>query len=145
MKKVNIMMILVMFVLEGCSVGMAMSGRETPNLAMVRVGASRGEIELTLGTPSKTTSIANGNRVDFYKYETGNAPSAARATGHAVMDLLTLGAWELIGTPVEAFQGDEHNLSITYDKNDKAVAINSVAPQKPVETAKEETVSENSH
>jgi len=107
----------------GCSVGMAMSGKEGPNLGLVRVGASRGEIELTLGPPIKTISEKDGARIDVYAYEIGNEPSAGRAAGHAVMDLLTLGLWEIVGTPVEAIQGDKHKLSVTYDENDVATAV----------------------
>ena len=46
-------------------------------------------------------------RVDLYEYEIGNKPSAGRAIGHGVMDILTLGLWEIIGTPIEGFQGEK--------------------------------------
>ena len=118
-------LVLLVIFLNGCSVGMAMSGKEQPNLGMVQVGASRGEIELTLGPPGKTATLDNGNRMDVYEYEVGNAPSAGRAAGHAVMDLLTLGLWEIIGTPVEASLGDKRILNIIYDKDDRVLKINS--------------------
>lgn len=124
MKKQFLIYALILFVGSGCSVGMAMSGKDNPNLGMVQVGASRGEIELTLGSPVKTITLENINRMDVYEYQIGNEPSAGRATGHAVMDLLTLGLWEIIGTPVEASQGDKHSLTIIYDKEDKVVSIN---------------------
>ncbi len=122
--------LIISFVISGCSVGMAMSGKEAPNLGMVQVGATRGEIELTIGSPFKTVTLKNGNRMDVYEYEIGNAPSAGRAAGHAVMDLLTFGLWEIIGTPMEAVQGDKHLLNITYDKNDNVIAINSSSNKK---------------
>jgi len=115
----------------GCSVGMAMSGKENPNLGMVRTGASRGEIELTLGPPVNTASIDQGRRVDVYEYEIGNAPSAGRAIGHGIMDIITLGLWEVIGTPIEGVQGDKRRLQITYDKDDRVVAINQIAAPSP--------------
>ena len=132
-----IFLVAVILVLNssGCSVGMAMSGKEDPNLGMVRVGATRGEIELTMGPPIKTVSLENGNRMDVYEYQIGNKPSAGRAVGHAVMDLLTLTLWEIVGTPIEANMGDKHNLNVTYDKTDKAIAINSTAVQ-PQEVTK---------
>ena len=116
--------LLLSITISGCSVGMAMSGKKEPNLGMVQVGATRGEIELTIGSPVKTVTLKNGNRMDVYEYEIGNAPSPGRAAGHAVMDLLTLGLWEIIGTPVEAIQGDKKILNITYDINDEVLAIN---------------------
>lgn len=124
MKKL-ILHIIVVLVISGCSVGMAMSGKKTPNLGMVQVGASRGEIELTLGPPAKTATLPNGNRMDVYEYELGNDPSPGRAVSHFVMDLLTLGAWEIVGTPIEAIQGDKKILNVIYNKDDEVIGINS--------------------
>jgi hypothetical protein len=97
--------------LQACSVGMAMSGDENPDLGAIRVGASRGEVELHLGSPIKTTPPI------------GNAPSAGRAIGHGVLDVLTLGIWEVVGTPIEGVQGETYDATITYDENDKVADI----------------------
>ncbi len=107
-----------------------MSGKESPNLGMIQVGASRGEVELTLGSPIDTVTLSDGNRMDVYAYEIGNAPSAGRAAGHAVMDLLTLGLWEIVGTPVEASTGNKKLLNIAYDKDDRVLSINSAIRKK---------------
>jgi len=123
--------ILLLFIfLNGCSVGMAMSGKQQPNLGMIQVGASRGEVELTLGSPIDTVTLRDGNRMDVYAYEIGNEPSAGRAAGHAVMDLLTLGLWEIVGTPVEASTGNKKLLNIAYDKDDRVLSINSAIRNK---------------
>jgi hypothetical protein len=110
--------------LSGCSVGMAMSGKHSPNLGMVRVGSTRGEVELQLGPPVTTTVNPNGNRTDLYEYEVGNDPSAGRAIGHGVMDVLTLGIWEVVGTPIEGFQGDKYRMAVVYNEEDKVTSIN---------------------
>ncbi|MGE9986571.1 hypothetical protein [Desulfovibrio sp. SGI.169] len=116
--------------LQGCSVGMAMSGKKQPELGAVRVGATRGEIELHLGSPVEITEV-NGSRVDIYEYEIGNEPSAGRAIGHGVMDILTLGIWEVVGTPVEGFQGEKKRLMITYNEDDTVASIGAAPmPQK---------------
>ena len=117
--------LLAMVALTGCSVGMALSGSENPDLGAVQVGATRGEVEMQLGSPIKTATLDDGNRVDIYEYEIGNEPSAGRAIGHGVMDVLTFGAWEIIGTPIEGFQGEKFHATVTYDQNDKVVAIKS--------------------
>ena len=62
----------------GCSVGMAMSGKKDPDLGAVRVGATRGEIELQLGPPVEIREEGN-HRTDLYVYEIGNEPSPGRA------------------------------------------------------------------
>ena len=111
--------------ITACSVGMAISGSENPDLGAVRVGASRGEIEMQLGSSFKTVTLDDGNRIDVYEYEIGNESSAGRAIGHGVMDVLTLGLWEIVGTPIEGFQGEKYRATVTYDPSDKAVAIKS--------------------
>lgn len=103
--------------LSGCSVGMAMSGKKQPELGAVRAGATRGEVELQLGSPVEIRE-ENKKRIDVYEYEIGNEPSAGRAVGHAIMDILTLGLWELAGTPIEAVHGEKKRLLITYDEKD---------------------------
>jgi hypothetical protein len=120
---------------------MAMSGKKNPNLGVIKKGCSRGEVELQLGSPVKSVIRPDGTRVDTYEYEIGNEPSAGRALGHAVLDVLTLGVWEVVGTPVEGFQGEEHLMTVTYDRDDCVLAINSTpAPQK---TGTDETASDD--
>jgi hypothetical protein len=53
---------------------------------------------------------SQGRRTDIYEYELGNEPSAGRAVAHGVLDLLTRGLWEVVGTPVEAIQGKKSKL-----------------------------------
>jgi hypothetical protein len=81
-------------------------------------------VELQLGSPVAAVTDASGMRTDTYEYELGNEPSAARAVGHAVMDVLTLGLWKVAGTPIEAFQGQTRRLTITYDPQDRVLAFN---------------------
>ena len=118
--------IIVVGFLSGCSVGMAMNGKTTPDLGVVKKNAARGEVELQLGTPVKVCTMENGHVLNVYEYEVGNDPSAGRAVGHAVMDVLTLGIWEVVGTPIEGFQGDKHQVQVEYDENDNIVNVRGV-------------------
>ena len=110
-------------VLSGCSVGMAVAGKESPNLAACRVGATQADIQAELGRPTSSQMLQNGDSVCTYEYEVGNEPSAARAVMHGGMDVLTFGLWELVGTPVEAVQGQKYEMTVTYDADGKAKAI----------------------
>ena len=101
-----------------------MSGKKEPNLGAFRVGSSRGEVELQLGSPVSSVTTPEGKRVDMYEYELGNEPSAGRAIGHGVMDVLTFGLWEVAGTPIEGFQGEKKRLTIRYDAKDVVETIN---------------------
>lgn len=110
---------------SGCSVFMAAAGKREPNLSMITIGAHRAEVELQLGSPRTTVAHEGGDyRTDTYEYELGNEPSAGRAVAHGVMDLLTLGLWEVVGTPVEAFRGEKRDIVITYSLDDRVVGIN---------------------
>lgn len=117
--------LIVALSLSGCSVGMAMSGKKAPDLGQVKVGATRGEVELQMGPPAQTNVDELGRRTDLYDYEIGNEPSPGRAAGHAVMDVLTLGIWEIVGTPVEGFTGEKFRLTVTYNDEDKVERVSS--------------------
>ena len=114
---------LICGLLQGCSVGMAINGHEAPDLSAVKVGATRGEIELHLGQPIISSTLADGNRADVYEYEIGNEPDTARAMGHGAMDVLTLGLWEIVGTPIEGSRGEKYRATMIYGPDDRVVEI----------------------
>ena len=67
---------------------MALEGKKTPDLDAIRIGATRGEVELALGSPLSTTSASNGDdgtSVYIFEYEVGNEPSDLRAIAHISM------------------------------------------------------------
>lgn len=99
-----------------------MSGKPDPNIGVLSVGQSRDIVLLNLGQPAKTATTKTG-RVDVFRLVRGNQPSAGRAVGHAVMDVLTIGLWEVIGTPIEGFARDKFTVTIEYDSNDKVTHV----------------------
>ena len=116
-------LLLSLIILCGCSVGMAASGQPDPDLSVIRQGAHRSDIELQIGNPIETRTLKDGQRQDLYEYEMGDEPSAGRAVGWAVLDLLTLGLWELAGTPIEMSSGENFKLMVIYDDQDIAQKI----------------------
>jgi len=100
---------------SACSVGLALDGEKQPDLSVLKVGAEKATIERELGPPKGEAQLADGRTQSTYVYEVGNEPSAGRAAVHAGMDVLTLGLWEVVGTPLEATQGNEMRLVVTYD------------------------------
>lgn len=114
----------VMCVMQnGCSVGMALHGKKEPQLDDLKVGMSIDEAHFIMReyTPAITYN-EEGDRVEEYDVEIGNAPSGGRALGHLAMDVLTFGAWEVVGTPVEGLTSKSVKLVIIY-KNDKITSI----------------------
>ena len=100
-----------------------MSGTPDPNVGALDIGQSRDIVLLNLGQPTRTIATEEG-RSDIFQLERGNQPSTGRAVGHAVMDVLTIGIWEVVGSPIEGFTGDEFTLSVEYDAEDKVKKIN---------------------
>lgn len=111
--------------MSACAVGMAASGEETPDVTVCQLGADRETIEAELGSPKSVDLDEQGNTTCTYEYEVGDDPSTGRAVYHAGMDVLTLGLWELVGTPVEAMQGDKYEMTVVYGPDGKAKEITS--------------------
>lgn len=111
---------LIAQVASACSVGLALDGEKQPDLSVLKVGAEKTQIEGQLGPPKSEAMLAEGRTQSTYVYDVGNEPSGGRAALHAGMDVLTLGLWELFGTPLEAMQGKEMRLVVTYDAARKA-------------------------
>jgi hypothetical protein len=120
----------VLFVapLAGCSVGMALHGHKDPDFALVQKGCDRTVVESQLGAPRTMVSNADGSYSCTYEYQVGNEASAGRAAVHAGMDVLTLGIWEVFGTPVEALQGSKYRAVAKYGADDKLQSL-SITPQ----------------
>jgi hypothetical protein len=114
---------LILFILcSSCSVGMALSGNEQKDTSVFYEGAERSFVHAKVGLPEMAVQDKDGYWIDTYYIVKGNDPSAGRAIGHGVMDVLTLGLWEVIGTPIELAAGSEqHDRFIIYYDEDKKI------------------------
>lgn len=108
--------------LSACSVGMAINGQKEPDLNVVKRGVHRSDIEVHFGAPMSIQTHRNGSITAVYEYEVGKESSPGRAVAHGVMDVLILGIWEVVGTPVEACKGDHFHLTVTYDKDGNVIS-----------------------
>jgi len=108
-----VVLLLMPFIATGCSVGMAMSGKETKDTSVLAVGVSRDTVIARLGPPQTTVTDSDGTLVDSWDVVKGNQPSAGRAVFHGAMDVLTIGLWEAVGTPVELVAGQEKHTIYT--------------------------------
>ena len=120
-----ILLVLAVPVLSSCSVGMAMSGTDDPNLAACRVGATRADIQAEVGPPIFTEVRDDGETECTYEDQLGNEPSIGRAVAHGSLDVLTFGLWEIVGTPVEAVQGETYQMTVVYGADGRATSITS--------------------
>jgi len=123
MKKIILILVLVLFpmLLQSCSVGMALSGNKQRDISTFYHGSDRSFVHAKTGLPDSSFQDKEGKWIDTYLIVTGDEPSAGRAIGHGALDVITLGLWEVIGTPIEAVAGSEEYQSfiIHYDKDNK--------------------------
>ncbi|WP_176582335.1 hypothetical protein [Mariprofundus erugo] len=121
--------LLVMLPLASCSVYMASKQPEKKDLSVLQAGSDRGHVIAELGTPVYTEATDSG-RMDLYKFVQGYSKSAkaGRALFHGAADVVTLGLWEAIGTPLEGMSdGTEVVLEVYYDREDKVERVKSVS------------------
>jgi hypothetical protein len=117
---------------------MATSGKEDPQLSVIRAGAKIHEVERELGRPISTKTLENGDTENVYRYELGNEPSTGRAVMHGAFDVLTLGLWEIVGTPIEGSMGTKYEMKVVYDPNGEVKEYSS----KEIKTDSEDTENE---
>ena len=104
----------------GCSVVKATNQPEKKNLAVLTPGTPRNHVIAELGAPI-TTAAKESGRTDIFAFTQGYSKSAkvGRAFFHGAADLVTLGMWEVVGTPIEATaNGTEVKLEVSYDSSD---------------------------
>ena len=121
----NIINAIVMFItfcfLSGCSVFMAAKQPDAKNLDLMKVGTPRAMLLAEFGMPT-VSETREGHKYEIFKFVNGYSAGAkaGRAVFHGVADVVTLGLWEVVGTPTEGvFSGDEMAFQVRYDKNDR--------------------------
>ncbi len=105
----------------GCSVVMAAKQPDEKNIDLFAQGTSRDSLLAEFGPPINSEN-RDGKKTDIFKFIQGysGGAKAGRALFHGAADVLTLGLWEVVGTPVEgAFDGDEMAFKVTYDASDR--------------------------
>ncbi|WP_281802553.1 hypothetical protein [Methylocystis echinoides] len=100
---------------------MAAKQPDAKNLDLLRVGTPRPMILAEFGLPV-VAETRNGHKYEIFKFVDGYSAGAkaGRAVFHGAADVLTLGLWEVVGTPTEGvFSGDEMAFQLRYDKDDR--------------------------
>lgn len=115
------LLVLSMIAICGCSVFMAAKQPSAKNIDLFRVGTPRSMLLAEFGLPT-VSEVRNGKKCEIFKFVQGYSAGAkaGRAVFHGTADVLTLGLWEVVGTPTEGiFSGDEMVYDVCYDENDR--------------------------
>jgi hypothetical protein len=108
----------------GCAVYLAHKGHPGAHLEALGVGTSEQEVEHELGTPSSSEPLGAGKRLSTYRVELAKQPNYARSTVHLLLDLATLGIWELPGSIYELWSGHRKgDVGIVYGSDDRVLEV----------------------
>jgi hypothetical protein len=105
----------------GCSVYMAANQPDKKETSLFDVGTSRSALILEFGQPALTED-RGGTEYDLFVFVDGytSGGKTGRTVGHAAASIMTLGLWEIVGTPLESsFDGDKMSYEVCYDANRK--------------------------
>jgi hypothetical protein len=109
---------------------MAANQPDKKDVSVFNAGTPRTHVIAEAGAPRHTKENADGTLTDTFVFVQGysSGSKAGRALFHGAADVLTLGLWEVIGTPVEAVaDGTEVKVQVEYDANEKVQNIISLA------------------
>jgi hypothetical protein len=126
MQKVKALILVGIILLSsGCSVFMAAKQPDKKNVDLFKVGTPRSMLLAEFGMPT-VSELRDGKKYEIYKFVQGYSvgAKAGRAVFHGAAAVLTLGLWEVVGTPVEGvFSGDEMAYEVRYDDESRVDQI----------------------
>jgi hypothetical protein len=118
---------------SGCSVYMAAKQPDAKDLSVLKAGTHRGRVIAELGAPV-WSGDKDGEKTDVFvfKHGYGAAARTGRAVFHGTADVFTLGLWEVVSTPTEAyFSGSDVKIEVAYDIKDLIRSTKDLTGQNP--------------
>lgn len=111
------------FVLESCSVIMA-AKKEGTNIETIQASHTRGQFLACGAKIICSERLPTGELVEVYQYQKESG-SAVRALMHGVLDISTMGLWEVVGTPIEACASEAKYfiIKVYYDEYENATKV----------------------
>jgi hypothetical protein len=119
--------------LTGCSVYRASHQPGLKDMSVLTPGTSRDRVVAEFGAPIDSEPDGQGKK-EIYTFVQGYSETAktGRALFHGAADILTIGLWEAVGTPLEgAFDGKKISVSVVYDKNEKVESSKTLSVTDP--------------
>ncbi len=127
MKKLTALLFLFILgagILSACAASRALNQPDEKDLNVLSPGTSRDVVLAELGNPIYSGKEGE-NEYDIFSFIQGYSKGAkvGRAFLHGVLDVVSLGLWELIGNPIEGIaSGKKTQLKIIY-KDKKVVKV----------------------
>ena len=127
--KLSLVLFMVLL-LGGCSVYMASHQPSEKNVGLFKVGTPRSFLIAEFGQPV-SSEVRNGQTYEIFRFTQGysGGAKAGRAFAEGVADVMTLGASEVITTPVESIaDGNVMAYEVRYDSNNLVVEVITLTP-----------------
>ena len=133
MKKIVLLLGISFFLFScyGCSAVMAVKQPDKKNLNVLAPGNHQDAVRAELGAPISTGKDGE-SEYDVFGFTQGNPKGwgITRAFFYVVLDVATLGLWEVIGTPLEGAisGGEQKNIRVIY-KEKRVMRVEDLTPQ----------------
>lgn len=123
MKTLLFVILVATILLSGCSVFMA-AKKEGVSIDELSQCRTRGCVISKGAVPTKTEKTEQGDTIEVYSVQARKG-STGRAVMHGVLDVFTLGIWEVAGTPMEGAMGEKkfYSIKVTYDKDENVKKV----------------------
>ena len=108
--------------MSACSVVMATRGEGVEPKNLTRC-TTRSCLIAAGATPIDSEKNKQGKRLSETFRANMPTGSAARAAMHGVLDVATLGVWEVVGTPIEAVKGKKYSYVLVVKYADDGSTI----------------------
>jgi hypothetical protein len=114
---------LIALSLSSCSVIMAAKKSGT-DLEQLQSSKTRGEFISAGAQVISSERFENGELVEVYQYKKATG-STGRALMHGLLDVWTLGIWEVVGTPMEGYmnKSEYFTIRVTYNQDNIATRV----------------------
>ena len=119
------LLVLATLAATGCSPVLAARQPSRRNVDLLTPGIPRNLLLAELGQPVGT-EVKDGKRVEVFSFVQGyrKGVKVGRTIGHVTADVMTLGLWEVVGTPTEAtLNGHQVAYEVTYSANDRVEQV----------------------
>lgn len=123
----------------GCSAVMAVRQPEKKDLNVLLPGNHQDMVRAELGAPISIGKDEESNEYDIFGFQEGNSKGwgVTRGILYGILDVATLGVWEVIGTPIEGgiSGGNKRNIRVVY-KEKKVFRVDDLTPKSSPEALK---------
>ncbi len=116
----SVLLIAVLLLAAACTGDASRMAAEQPrahDMSLLKIGTERARVVAEFGKPL-LTEVRGATTVDLFKFIDGYSKGAraSRSFVHGAMSVVTFGAWDLVGKPMEgALGGKDVQVEVEFD------------------------------